>query len=627
MKLYDGGTYDVIVIGGGHGGCEAALACARLGFSTLMLTINLDGIALMACNPAIGGTAKGHLVREIDALGGQMGLTADATFMQIRMLNMGKGPAVQSLRAQQDKKQYQQHMKWTLENTPGLLVKQGEAVRLEVQNGRICGVVTECGAYLRCRAAILATGVYLQSRIIIGEFTRKSGPSGLEGAYHLSDSLKELGFSLMRFKTGTPARVDRRSLDFSKMEPQYGDERGLSFSFLNIGLKREQVPCYLTYTNERTHEVIRENLHRSPLFSGEIRGTGPRYCPSIEDKVVKFPEKERHQLFLEPEGWNTNEMYVQGMSSSLPEEIQIQLYRTIPGLEQVEFTRTAYAIEYDCIEPTQLRLSLESRAVKGLFFAGQINGSSGYEEAAAQGLLAGINSALYLREEEPVVLGRDQAYTGVLIDDLVTKGTREPYRMMTSRAEYRLLLRQDNADTRLTELGRRIGLVSDERYDRYCYKCEAIRRGIQALEETVIPPGEAINAMLASKGEKPLASGARLADLIRRPAVKWEDIMPFAGTEDFDADIAQQIENTLKYQGYIEKQQRQVEKFRSLENKKLPQDLDYGEIKGLRLEARAKLNQRKPENIGQAARISGVSPSDIAVLTVFLAGRGGQAND
>ena len=383
----------------------------------------------------------------------------------------------------------------------------------------------------------------------------------------------------------------------------------------------------MTYTNERTHEVIRENLHRSPLFSGEIRGTGPRYCPSIEDKVVKFPEKERHQLFLEPEGWNTNEMYVQGMSSSLPEEVQIQLYRTIPGLEQVEFTRTAYAIEYDCIEPTQLRLSLESRAVKGLFFAGQINGSSGYEEAAAQGLLAGINSALYLREEEPVVLGRDQAYTGVLIDDLVTKGTREPYRMMTSRAEYRLLLRQDNADTRLTELGRRIGLVSDERYDRYCYKCEAIRRGIQVLEETVIPPGEAINAMLAGKGEKPLASGARLADLIRRPAVKWEDIMPFAGTEDYDADIAQQIENTLKYQGYIEKQQRQVEKFRSLENKKLPQDLDYGQIKGLRLEARAKLNQRKPENIGQAARISGVSPSDIAVLTVFLAGRGGQAND
>lgn len=622
MKLYDGGTYDIIVIGGGHGGCEAALASARIGYETLLLTINLDGIALMACNPSIGGTAKGHLVREIDALGGQMGLTADATFMQIKMLNMGKGPAVQSLRAQQDKKKYQQHMKWTLENTENLTVKQGEAVRLDVKDGRICGVVTECGAYLHCKALVMATGVYLKSRIIIGEYTRDSGPSGLQGAYSLSSSLKDLGFSLMRFKTGTPARVDRRTLDFDKLEPQLGDQRPLAFSFLNVGLKRPQIPCYLTYTNETTHEIIRQNIHRSPLFSGEIKGTGPRYCPSIEDKVMKFPHKDRHQLFLEPEGEFTNEMYVQGMSSSLPEEVQIQIYRSIPGMERVQFTRTAYAIEYDCIDPTSLKLSLESREIAGLFFAGQINGSSGYEEAAAQGLIAGINAAMFLREREPLILGRDQAYTGVLIDDLVTKGTREPYRMMTSRAEYRLLLRQDNADARLTELGRDIGLVSQQRYDRYQYKCEAVNKGIKELNASV--KGEQINRLLLEKGEQPIAESVRLSDLMRRPALHLKDLLDFVDLEDFDDDIGQQIENTVKYKGYIEKQERQVEKFRSLENKKLPRGVDYEKINGLRLEARAKLNQLQPENMGQAARISGVSPSDVAVLTVYFASMKGR---
>ena len=618
MQYYHGGTYDVIVAGAGHAGCEAALACARMGRKTLLMTLNLDGIALMACNPAIGGTAKGHLVREVDALGGQMGRTIDDTFIQIKMLNTGKGPAVHSLRAQADKKAYQAHMKWTLENTENLLVRQGEITAVLTEQGRVCGVRTACGAELSCRALVLATGVYLKSRVIIGEFFQESGPSGLQGANSLSPMLRdELGLTLQRFKTGTPARVDRRSIDFSKMTPQYGDPEIIPFSFLSGKIQREQVPCYLTYTNENTHAIIRENLHRSPLFSGQIQGTGPRYCPSIEDKVVKFPDKERHQLFLEPEGLNTNEMYVQGMSSSLPEEVQIALYRTIPGLEHMEFTRTAYAIEYDCIDPTQLKLNLELKSIPGLFCAGQINGSSGYEEAAAQGILAGINAVQYLREEEPLVLGRDQAYAGVLVDDLVTTGTREPYRMMTSRAEYRLLLRQDNADARLTGIGRRLGLVSDERYDRYMFKKEAVEREIARLNSTSVSP-EAVRPLFLEKGEPEIAGSARLADLLKRPAIRYDDLAAVTELPDLDDDIRRRIETDVKYAGYIEKQERQVEHFRSLENKKLPADLDYSQISGIRLEARAKLNERKPENIGQAARISGVSPSDISVLLVYF---------
>lgn len=618
MIRYDGGKYDVVVVGAGHAGCEAALACARLGKETLLLTLNLDGIALMACNPAIGGTAKGHLVREVDALGGQMALSIDATFIQIKMLNTGKGPAVQSLRAQADKKQYQRHMRSVLENTPGLDVRQGEIVELVVKNGRICGVVTACGALITCGAVVLATGVYLKSRVIVGEYSRASGPSGLEGANELSAGLIDLGIRLQRFKTGTPARVDRRSIDFSKTTPQYGDQHIIPFSFLNLEIQREQVPCYLTYTNEKTHEIIRQNIHRSPLYSGQIKGTGPRYCPSIEDKVVKFPDKERHQLFLEPEGLDTAEVYVQGMSSSLPEEVQIALYRTVPGLEHVKFMRTAYAIEYDCIDPLQLKLNLELKEIEGLFMAGQINGSSGYEEAAAQGIVAGVNAVQYLRGEEPIILGRDTAYTGVLIDDLVTKGTSEPYRMMTSRAEYRLLLRQDNADERLTEIGRSVGLVSVERYDRYMRKKEAVAREINRLEQTVISGGAKLNAFLEQHGEAPAKSGVKLSELLKRPSVSYEDLNALTELPGYDEDILRRIQTDIKYEGYIQKQRREVAHFRSLENKKLPMNMDYQKISGLRLEARAKLAAQRPENLGQAARISGVSPSDIAVLLVYF---------
>ena len=614
MNYYDGGKYDVIVVGGGHAGIEAALAGARMGKKTLLMTLNPDSIGLMPCNPSIGGTAKGHLVREIDALGGQMGLAIDATFIQIKMLNTGKGPAVHSLRAQADKKQYQTYMKQVLENTDLLEVRMGEVTDLCVENGKVTAVYTACGAKLHCGAVVLATGVYLKGKVIIGEFSQESGPAGLMGANHLSGAMTRLGMELQRFKTGTPARVDARSLDFSKMTPQYGDERIIPFSFMSGKIEREQVPCYLTYTNEKTHAIIRENIHRSPLFSGQIKGTGPRYCPSIEDKVVKFPDRERHQLFIEPEGLSTREMYVQGMSSSLPEEVQIAFYRTIPGMENVRFTRTAYAIEYDCIDPLQLKLNLEYKHIGGLFFAGQINGSSGYEEAGAQGIIAGINAVRYLQQEPPMILGRDQAYAGVLVDDLVTKGTREPYRMMTSRAEYRLLLRQDNADARLCRIGREMGLVDDARYDRFMYKMDAIRRFKERLEQT---PAKA-HMSRALTGTDP-SGPQKLADILKRPGVKAADVLPYSGVEELpDEEILDSLETEVKYEGYIDKQVRQVEQFRSLENRRLPQGFDYHSISGLRIEARMKLQAAQPENIGQAARISGVAPADISVLLVYF---------
>ena len=621
MKYYEGGNYDIVVVGGGHAGIEAALSGARMGMRTLLLTLNLEAIGLLPCNPSIGGTAKGHLVREVDALGGQMGLAIDATFIQIKMLNTGKGPAVHSLRAQADKRAYQAYMKQILENTDNLEVRQGEITGLDVQNGKICGVYTACGAHLCCKTAILATGVYLKSRVIIGEFTQQSGPAGFLGANALSPMLADLGMRLLRFKTGTPARVDGRSLDFSKMTPQYGDDKIVPFSFLSGKIERGQVPCYLTYTNEQTHEIIRQNIHRSPLYSGQIKGTGPRYCPSIEDKVVKFPDKERHQMFLEPEGLHTNEYYVQGMSSSLPEEVQIALYRTVPGMEVVRFTRTAYAIEYDCVDPLQLKLSLEYRGIDGLFLAGQINGSSGYEEAAAQGILAGINAVQYLLGKEPLILGRDEAYAGVLVDDLVTKGTREPYRMMTSRAEYRLLLRQDNADARLVQKGREIGLVTDARYDVYMRKQEAIARYQAKLAETSASP-----AQILEKTGLEINRTMKLADLMRRPEVEAEQVFSLL-SETPPEDVGQCVRIALKYEGYIEKQRAQVQRFRSLENKKLPEDFDYTAVSGLRLEARAKLADVRPENLGQAARISGVSPADIAVLLVELKAKGENIHD
>ncbi len=614
MNYYNGGTYDLIVVGAGHAGIEAALAGARMGKKTLLLTLNPDSIGLMPCNPSIGGTAKGHLVREIDALGGQMGLSIDATFIQIKMLNTGKGPAVHSLRAQADKKQYQSFMKRVLENTDLLEIRMGEVTDLWVENGRIKGVFTACGAKLNCGAVILATGVYLKSRVIIGEFSQESGPSGLSGANYLSNALRRMDITLQRFKTGTPARVDARSLDFSKMIPQYGDEKIIPFSFLSGKIERDQLPCYLTYTNERTHQIIRQNIHRSPLFSGQIKGAGPRYCPSIEDKVVKFPDRERHQIFIEPEGRLTNEMYVQGMSSSLPEEVQISFYRTIPGMEHVRFTRTAYAIEYDCIDPQQLKLNLECRDIAGLFMAGQINGSSGYEEAGAQGILAGINAVRYLQQREPIILGRDQAYAGVLVDDLVTKGTREPYRMMTSRAEYRLLLRQDNADIRLCELGREIGLVDQKRYDRFMYKKEMVESLKSKLENT--PAKAAICITLTGTGPN---GPQTLADILRRPGIHAKEVLNAMGERELpDDEILDSVETEIKYEGYIEKQKHQVEQFRSLENRKLPLDFDYTKIQGLRIEAQQKLQSAKPENIGQAARISGVSPADISVLLIFF---------
>ncbi len=618
MEFY-AGEYDVVVIGAGHAGCEAALAAARLGYRVAVFAISLDSVAMMACNPSIGGTSKGHLVREIDALGGQMGLNIDETFIQIRMLNTGKGPAVHSLRAQADKKRYQAVMKQTLERQNNLHLMQGEVVEIRTKGDRVDGVLLSTGQYYTCRTVIAATGVYLKSRIFIGEFSQNSGPSGLFPANGLSRSLMELGFNLLRFKTGTPARVNKNSLDFSKMAEQPGDEIIIPFSFTHDTLEREQVPCWLTYTNENTHEIIRENLHRSPLYGGMIEGVGPRYCPSIEDKVVRFKDKKTHQIFIEPEGLDTDEMYVQGLSSSLPVDVQMKLYKTVPGLENVQIMRPAYAIEYDCIQSTQLKLSLESRHINGLFFAGQINGSSGYEEAAAQGLIAGINAVQYIKGEPPVILHRSEAYAGVLIDDLVTKGTNEPYRMMTSRAEYRLLLRQDNADMRLTEIGHNIGLIDDKRYSTYMKKQENIQKEIDRLKGVVFGPTEEVLNYLDKKGSSLIKSGITAFDLLKRPEIIYRDI------EYLDPNVPsllrqekEEVQVQIKYEGYIKKQLRQAEQFKKMENRFLPDNIDYANIKGLRIEAQQKLNKIKPHSVGQASRISGVSPADISVLLIYL---------
>ena len=608
-------SYEVVVVGAGHAGCEAALACARMGHRTLLLTLNMDGVALMPCNPSIGGTAKGHLVREIDALGGEMGRAIDDTFLQSRMLNTGKGPAVHSLRAQADKKQYQRRMLHALQHQERLTLRQGEVEAIETAGGRVSGVRTTTGALYPCAAAIVATGVYLKSRVIVGEAHADSGPSGLGNAKALSGALERLGFPLRRFKTGTPARIDCRTVDFSKFEEQPGDERIVPFSFLTDRLEKEQISCYLGYTTPETHRIIRENLHRAPLFSGEIHGVGPRYCPSIEDKVVRFADRERHPLFLEPEGLDTLEWYVQGMSSSLPEDVQWAVYRSIPGLERVQLTRLAYAIEYDCIDPTQLRPTLEAKGVENLYFAGQINGSSGYEEAAAQGLYAGINAACKLSGREPLLLSRADAYIGVLVDDLTGKGTNEPYRMMTSRAEYRLLLRQDNADLRLTERGWKVGLASDERHARMLEKKRGTDDLLNTLPKAHLKPQD-VNRVL---GEGTVSSGISAADLLRRAGVTYADLRRIdPDLPEVAASVAEQAEINLRYEGYLDRQRRQVEAFQRTENVKIPQEIRYSDIKGLRIEAQQKLERIRPETLGAAQRISGVSPGDIAVLMIKL---------
>lgn len=617
--MYIANSYDVIVVGAGHAGCEAALAAARLGCKTLIITLNLDSIALMPCNPAIGGTSKGHLVREIDALGGQMGINIDKTFIQSRMLNTAKGPAVHSLRAQADKKRYQSLMKHTLENQKNLSIKQDEVISLDIENGKIKGIETKNGAYFECKAAILTTGTYLRGKIIIGEVSYNGGPNGLFPANELSKSLKDNGIELRRFKTGTPARIHRRSVDFSKMIIQPGDEKIVPFSFITGNIDREQIPCYLTYTTDETKKIILDNIGRSPLYTGMIEGIGPRYCPSIEDKIMKFPDKEKHQVFIEPEGEDTEELYVQGMSSSLPEDVQIKMYRSIIGLENCEILRTAYAIEYDCIDPTQLKLSLEHKKIDGLFFAGQINGSSGYEEAAAQGIIAGINSALKLKNLEPLILDRSDAYIGVLIDDLVTKGTNEPYRMMTSRAEYRLLLRQDNADMRLTQKGYEIGLVSEERYNIFLDKKSKISEEMERIKKYIILPTKENNDILKELNSAEIKSGISLYELLKRPEMNYKNTskLDYSRPNLLD-EIFEEVEIETKYKGYIEKQLQQVEQFKKIEEKKIPKYIDYDEIKGLRIEAKQKLSRIRPENIGQASRISGVSPADISVLLVYI---------
>ncbi len=616
---YFAGEYDVAVIGAGHAGCEAGLASARLGKKTLIFSISLDAIANMPCNPHIGGSSKGHLVREIDALGGEMGKNTDKTMIQIKMLNTSKGPAVHSLRAQADRKRYQAEMKHTLEKQENLEVKQAEIVDIEVENGQITAIKTDLGAIYKVKAVIVATGTYLKGKIFIGEYSKESGPDGVSAANKLSESLKKLGINLIRFKTGTPARINRRSIDFSKMEVQKGDEGVEAFSFEDKPKEFNQVDCYLTYTNEKTHEIIRKNLHRSPLYAGMIEGTGPRYCPSIEDKVVRFSDKPRHQAFVEPVGLDTEEMYIQGMSSSLPEEVQIALYHTIPGLEHAEFTRPAYAIEYDCIDPSNLKLSLEYKGIKGLFMAGQINGTSGYEEAASQGLIAGINASQEIDEKEPVILDRSQAYIGVLIDDIVTKGTNEPYRMMTSRAEYRLLLRQDNADLRLTEIGHKIGLISDERYSKFVEKRENIKKEIARLKKLTVKPEKKVNDLLEKAGTTPLSTGTKMAELLKRTELTYDMLKEIdPDRPELTLQEKEEVEIQIKYEGYIKLQEAQVEKFKKLETKILPEDIDYEKLKGLSLEARQKLNKAKPHSIGQASRISGVSPADVSVLLVYL---------
>ncbi len=614
-------TYDIAVVGAGHAGCEAALACARLGLETILFTVSIDSIALMPCNPNIGGSSKGHLVRELDALGGEMGKNIDKTFIQSKMLNESKGPAVHSLRAQADKQDYSREMRKTLENTDHLTVRQAEVSEIITERNRLTGVKTFSGAVYHCKAAVLATGTYLKARCIYGDVSNPTGPNGLQAANHLTDSLVAHGIEMFRFKTGTPARVDKRSIDFSKMEEQFGDKRIVPFSFSTDpdSIQKDQVSCWLTYTNEKTHEIIRENLDRSPLFSGVIEGTGPRYCPSIEDKVVKFPDKPRHQVFVEPEGLYTNEMYLGGMSSSLPEDVQYAMYRTVPGLENVKIVRNAYAIEYDCINSRQLKATLEFKKIEGLFSGGQFNGSSGYEEAAVQGFMAGVNAAMKVLGREPYVLDRSQAYIGVLIDDLVTKENHEPYRMMTSRAEYRLLLRQDNADLRLMKIGHEIGLVDDKTYERLLWKEKAIDEEIQRLERTTIGANERVQEFLSRKNSTLLKSGSTLAELLKRPELDYfvlaeiDDKRP-----DLPYDVAEQVNINIKYEGYIKRQKQQVAQFKKLEGKKLDMDFDYSTVPSLRREAVQKLNLYKPMNIGQASRISGVSPADISVLLIYL---------
>ncbi len=614
-------SYDVVVVGAGHAGCEAALACARLGLETIMFTVSVDSIALMPCNPNIGGSSKGHLVRELDALGGEMGKNIDKTFIQSKMLNQSKGPAVHSLRAQADKQDYSRSMRRILENTDHLTVRQAEVSEIITENGILTGVKTYSGAVYHCKAAVLATGTYLRARCIYGDVSNYTGPNGLQAANHLTDSLKANGIEMRRFKTGTPARVDKRSIDFSKMEEQLGDERVVPFSFSTDpeSIQKEQISCWLTYTNSSTHEIIRNNLDRSPLYSGAIEGTGPRYCPSIEDKVVKFPDKDRHQVFVEPEGLYTNEMYLGGMSSSLPEDVQYAMYRTVPGLENVKIVRNAYAIEYDCINSRQLYATLEFKAVSGLFSGGQFNGSSGYEEAAVQGFMAGVNAAMKILKRDPIVLDRSQAYIGVLIDDLVTKENLEPYRMMTSRAEYRLLLRQDNADLRLMGIGHQIGLISDERFKELLNKEESIELEIKRLESTNIGASGTVQEFLEKHGSTPLKTGTTLAELVRRPELGYIMLTDIDSNRmPLPNDVMEQVDINIKYEGYIRRQKQQVAQYKKLENRKLQAEFDYSEVKGLRREAIQKLNLYKPMSIGQASRISGVSPADISVLLVYL---------